>query len=165
MSTGFAGAESGKIRIGDTVAVFAQGPIGLCSSVGARLMGATKIIAVETVPERIEMAKRKTEELRINPPSKVHVEHIYPQKPLEGQRWTTHDRFIDRLGNLSLLDKRINSAIRNGGFAAKKAHYAESEIIITSDLSALEDWTEERIAVRQEAFAAMAPALWPITKL
>ena len=30
MSTGFAGAESGNIKIGDTVAVFAQGPIGLC---------------------------------------------------------------------------------------------------------------------------------------
>jgi len=58
MSTGFAGAESGKIRIGDTVAVFAQGPIGLCATAGAKLCGATTIIAVETVPERIEMAKQ-----------------------------------------------------------------------------------------------------------
>lgn len=114
---------------------------------------------------RIEMAKHGTEELKINPPSKVHVEHIYPQNPLQGQRWQTHDRFINRLGNLSLLDKRINSAIRNGGFAAKKVHYAKSEITITSDLCALDDWTEERIAVRQESFAAMAPTLWPITKL
>ena len=55
MSTGFAGAESGGVRIGDTVAVFAQGPIGLCATVGAKLMGATTIIAVETVPERIAM--------------------------------------------------------------------------------------------------------------
>lgn len=58
MSTGFAGAESGNVRIGDTVAVFAQGPIGLCATVGARLMGATTIIAVETVPERIAIARR-----------------------------------------------------------------------------------------------------------
>src|SRR5687768_7601268 len=58
MSTGFAGAESGGIRIGDSVAVFAQGPIGLCATVGAKLMGATTIIAVETVPERIAIAKR-----------------------------------------------------------------------------------------------------------
>jgi threonine dehydrogenase-like Zn-dependent dehydrogenase len=58
MSTGFAGAESGNVRIGDVVAVFAQGPIGLCATVGARLMGATTIIAVESVPARIEMAKR-----------------------------------------------------------------------------------------------------------
>jgi threonine dehydrogenase-like Zn-dependent dehydrogenase len=58
MSTGFAGAESGKIRIGDAVAVFAQGPIGLCATVGARLMGATTIIAVETVPARAAMARR-----------------------------------------------------------------------------------------------------------
>jgi alcohol dehydrogenase len=58
MSTGFAGAESGTVRIGDVVAVFAQGPISLCATVGARLMGATTIIAVESVPVRIEMAKR-----------------------------------------------------------------------------------------------------------
>ena len=58
MSTGFAGAESGNIKIGDTVAVFAQGPIGLCATAGAKLRGASRIIAVETVPERIEMARR-----------------------------------------------------------------------------------------------------------
>lgn len=57
MSTGFAGAESGGIRIGDTVAIFAQGPIGLCATAGAKLCGATRIITVETVPERIAMSK------------------------------------------------------------------------------------------------------------
>lgn len=58
MSTGFAGAEAANIRIGDTVAVFAQGPIGLCATAGARLKGATTIIAVDSVPERLAMAKR-----------------------------------------------------------------------------------------------------------
>ena len=58
MSTGFSGAESGNIRIGDTVAIFAQGPIGLCATAGAKLKGATMIIAVDTVPERLAMARR-----------------------------------------------------------------------------------------------------------
>jgi threonine dehydrogenase-like Zn-dependent dehydrogenase len=58
MSTGFAGAESGRIRIGDTVAVFAQGPIGLCATAGARLMGAATIIGVESVPTRAAIARR-----------------------------------------------------------------------------------------------------------
>jgi threonine dehydrogenase-like Zn-dependent dehydrogenase len=58
MSTGFAGAEAANIKIGDTVAVFAQGPIGLCATAGARLRGATTIIAVDSVPERLAMAKR-----------------------------------------------------------------------------------------------------------
>jgi alcohol dehydrogenase len=58
MSTGFSGAESGRVRIGDTVAVFAQGPIGLCATAGARLMGATTIIGVEAVPARMEIARR-----------------------------------------------------------------------------------------------------------
>jgi len=58
MSTGFAGAERGDVKIGDTVAVFALGPIGLCAVAGAKLMGATKIIGVETVPARIEAAKK-----------------------------------------------------------------------------------------------------------
>ena len=58
MSTGFAGAESGNIRIGDTVAVFAQGPIGLCATAGAKLKGATTIIGIDTVPERLEIARK-----------------------------------------------------------------------------------------------------------
>lgn len=58
MSTGFSGAESGRIRIGDTVAVFAQGPIGLCATAGARLMGASTIIGVEAIPARAEIAGR-----------------------------------------------------------------------------------------------------------
>jgi threonine dehydrogenase-like Zn-dependent dehydrogenase len=58
MSTGFSGAQRGRIQIGDTVAVFAQGPIGLCATVGAKLMGATTIIGVETVPARAAVARQ-----------------------------------------------------------------------------------------------------------
>lgn len=58
LSTGFSGAQSGKVRIGDTVAVFAQGPIGLCATAGARLMGAARIIAVESVPARATVSRR-----------------------------------------------------------------------------------------------------------
>ena len=38
-STGFSGAESGGVRIGDAVVVFAQGPIGLCATAGAQADG------------------------------------------------------------------------------------------------------------------------------
>jgi alcohol dehydrogenase len=66
MSTGFSGAESGKIRIGDTVAVFAQGPIGLCATAGAKLMGATRIIVVDGIPERLDVARRLGADETIN---------------------------------------------------------------------------------------------------
>lgn len=58
MSTGFSGAQRGKVEIGDTVAVFALGPIGLCAIAGARLMGATTIIGVDTVPARMGVARQ-----------------------------------------------------------------------------------------------------------
>ncbi len=57
MSTGFGGAESGGISIGDTVAVFAQGPIGLCATAGAKLSGATTVIGVDTIPGRLAAAR------------------------------------------------------------------------------------------------------------
>ena len=57
-STGISAAESADVQIGDTVAVFAQGPICLCSTAGAKLKGAGFIIAVECDPVRSEMAKR-----------------------------------------------------------------------------------------------------------
>ena len=57
-STGISAAESGKVKLGDTVAVFAQGPIGLCATAGSKLRGAGFIIAVESDPVRAAMAKR-----------------------------------------------------------------------------------------------------------
>jgi threonine dehydrogenase-like Zn-dependent dehydrogenase len=56
-STGFAGAESGSVRIGDAVVVFALGPIGLCAVAGSKLMGASMIIGVDSDPVRLAMAR------------------------------------------------------------------------------------------------------------
>lgn len=58
MSTGFVGAEHANIPIGGRVAVFAQGPVGLMATVGARLLGAAEIITVETVANRKELSKK-----------------------------------------------------------------------------------------------------------
>src|ERR1700730_5663201 len=57
-STGISGAESGGVKIGDAVAVFAQGPIGLCASLGAKLMGAAIVIGVDGDDHRIAMARK-----------------------------------------------------------------------------------------------------------
>ena len=57
-STGIAGAESGGIRPGDAVVVIAQGPIGLCATAGARLMGASLVIGVDGDDARLGMARR-----------------------------------------------------------------------------------------------------------
>jgi len=57
-STGISAAETANVRIGDSVVVYAQGPIGLCATAGARLMGASLIIGVDSNPTRLEMAKK-----------------------------------------------------------------------------------------------------------
>ncbi|MDQ1729621.1 MAG: alcohol dehydrogenase [Pyrinomonadaceae bacterium] len=57
-STGFGGAEAAGIKIGDTVVVFAQGPIGLCATAGAKLLGATCIIGADGDANRLAMSRR-----------------------------------------------------------------------------------------------------------
>jgi threonine dehydrogenase-like Zn-dependent dehydrogenase len=57
MPVGFKGAEKASIPLGGTVAVFAQGPIGLMATAAARLLGAGLIIAVESDPKRQALAK------------------------------------------------------------------------------------------------------------
>ncbi len=56
-STGFSAAESGGVRLGDNVAIFAQGPIGLCATLGARLMGAAQIFAIDSDPDRLHLSE------------------------------------------------------------------------------------------------------------
>ncbi|MBZ8141593.1 alcohol dehydrogenase [Rubrivivax gelatinosus] len=66
MSTGFAGAENAGIRLGDTVVVFAQGPIGLCAAAGARLMGASTVIGVDGNDSRLEVARQMGADIVLN---------------------------------------------------------------------------------------------------
>jgi alcohol dehydrogenase len=66
-STGFSAVESAGLKLADSVAVFGQGPIGLCATIGAKLRGASLIIAVEPNPERRSMALRLGADVVVDP--------------------------------------------------------------------------------------------------
>lgn len=66
MSTGFKGAENARIKIGDTVVIFAQGPIGLCATAGAKLLGATRIITVDGNDERLAISRKMGADITLN---------------------------------------------------------------------------------------------------
>ena len=119
MSTGFAGAESGQIKIGDTVAVFAQGPIGLCATAGAKLSGATTIIAVETVPERMEMAKSIGADIVVD---FSHVDPVAEIMRLTDGRGV--DVAIEALGLQSTFEWCL-SVLKPGGTLSSLGVYAD----------------------------------------
>lgn len=58
MSTGFSGAERAGVSVGDTVVVFAQGPIGLCATAGAKLSGAALVIGVDRLAGRLAVSRQ-----------------------------------------------------------------------------------------------------------
>jgi alcohol dehydrogenase len=118
MSTGFSGAESGTIRIGDTVAVFAQGPIGLCATAGAKLMGATRIIVVDAVPERLAVAKKLGADDVVNFRETNPVEAIME---LTGGRGV--DVAIEALGLQSTFENALR-VVRPGGVVSSLGVYS-----------------------------------------
>jgi len=110
----------------------------------------------------LEMAKRSTQEIEVAAPARVHVEHIYPQTPLQGQRWQSHNAWVNRLGNLTLLDRSLNAAIKNGVFAAKRPSYERSELLMTRELAALDGWDSGKVATRQSELAGLVAGIWPL---
>jgi threonine dehydrogenase-like Zn-dependent dehydrogenase len=56
--TGYMGAEMCDIKPGDTIAIWGCGPIGQFSIRSAFLLGAERVIAIDQVPERLQMAER-----------------------------------------------------------------------------------------------------------
>jgi alcohol dehydrogenase len=58
LPTAFFGALNGDIRPGDTVAIYGCGPVGLCAVMTAGLFGPSEIIAIDSVPHRLELAKK-----------------------------------------------------------------------------------------------------------
>jgi len=55
--TGYMGAEFCEIKGGETIAVFGCGPVAQFSIRSAFLLGAERVIAIDTVPERLQMAR------------------------------------------------------------------------------------------------------------
>jgi len=117
MSTGIAGAESGGVRIGDAVAVFAQGPIGLCATAGARLSGAALVIAVECVPKRQEMARRMGADIVLDPKQQDVVAEI---KRMTGGGV---DVAIEALGLQTTFENCLRS-VRPGGVVSSLGVYS-----------------------------------------
>ena len=58
LSSGYWGAEICEIKQGDVVAIIGAGPVGLCSMMSAKLMGAAKLIAVDIDETRLELVKK-----------------------------------------------------------------------------------------------------------
>ncbi len=117
-STGFSGAESGRVRIGDTVVVFAQGPIGLCATAGAKLMGAARVIGVEGDLNRAVMARRMGADVVLDPDAVDVVEEV---KRLTGG--VGADVAIEALG-LQVTFESALRCVRPGGMVSSLGVYS-----------------------------------------
>jgi alcohol dehydrogenase len=117
-STGLSGAESGNIRVGDSVAVFAQGPIGLCATLGARLKGASLIIGVDTIPKRLEMSRQFGANVTLNANTVDVVDTI---KELTDGRGV--DVAIEALGRQETFERALR-VTRPGGTLSSLGVYS-----------------------------------------
>jgi alcohol dehydrogenase len=117
-STGISAAESADLQIGDSVAVFAQGPIGLCATAGAKLKGASLIIAVEADPVRAEMAKRMGADVVLDFTQGDVIEQI---KGMTGGRGV--DVAIEALGTQATFENALR-VLRPGGTLSSLGVYS-----------------------------------------
>lgn len=119
MSTGFKGAENANIRIGDTVVVFAQGPIGLCATAGARLLGASTIIAVDGNDHRLDIARKMGADVTLN---FRNVDVVSEVHRLTGGRGA--DSAIEALGTQATFEQGMR-VLKPGGTLSSLGVYSE----------------------------------------
>jgi len=117
MSTGFGAIDRAELKSGDSVAIFAQGPLGLCATAGARARGAGLIITVESIPERIEMSKRLGANIVINPKEKDPVSEIMNLTDMQGV-----DVTVEAVGTQATFDGATR-AVRRGGTVSSVGVY------------------------------------------
>jgi alcohol dehydrogenase len=98
--------------------VFAQGPIGLCATLGARLKGASLIIAVDSIPARLDMARRFGASVTLDARDSGLVDEI---KRLTDGRGV--DVAIEALGRQETFENALRS-IRPGGTLSSLGVYS-----------------------------------------
>jgi alcohol dehydrogenase len=116
-STGFSGAESGNVRIGDSVVVFAQGPIGLCATAGAKQMGAALIIGVDSDETRLDMSRRLGADVTLN---HLEVDVVEKVRRLTGGG---ADVAIEALGTQETFENALR-CLRPGGTLSSLGVYS-----------------------------------------
>ena len=97
---------------------------------------------------------------------KVHLEHILPETPSDAWPYkkgdSEHTANVNRLGNLTLLHKKLNQEISNLGFDAKKVEgYKKSKIPQTQKLCEHNQWTVAEITERHESLFDDICKRWP----
>ncbi|SDY98198.1 NAD(P)-dependent alcohol dehydrogenase [Nitrosomonas sp. Nm58] len=130
MSTGFKGAENANIKIGDTVVVFAQGPIGLCATAGARLLGATTIIAIDGNDHRLGISKMMGADITLNFKNCDVVSEI--MKLTEGRGV---DAAIEALGTQATFESALR-VLKPGGTLSSLGVYSSDLTIPLSAFAA-----------------------------
>ncbi|MFB6186217.1 MAG: zinc-binding dehydrogenase, partial [Halobacteriaceae archaeon] len=121
MSTGFAAAENANIPMGGTVAVFAQGPVGLMATKGASLQGAGEIIAVETVENRQKLAREYGADHIVDFQETDPVEQILDMTDGDGV-----DAAIEALGSDRTFQDCIKS-VKPGGIVSNVGYHGEGD--------------------------------------
>src|SRR5436309_15388393 len=117
-STGISAVESAEMKIGDSAAIFAQGPIGLCATAGAKLKGASLIVAVESDPVRAEMARSMGADVVLNFTQGDVIEQI---KGMTGGRGV--DVAIEALGTQATFENALRG-LRPGGTLSSLGVYS-----------------------------------------
>src|SRR5713101_8497371 len=125
-----------------------------------RVASVSKASAARYLLREIEYNRRPTGgEVQINDLPTVNLEHIYPQNPITG-KWADHDQWVYRLGNLTIMSRRLNTTVKNSDFATKRPLYAQSDILITRELGGETLWDQAAINQRQNRMVADATAIW-----
>ncbi len=95
------------------------------------------------------------------------LEHVLPENPADGWEGfseSEHDRFVYRLGNMTLLKAATNRELGNSPFPQKREAYKDSEFAITQKLAEEYDsWTPDKIQSRQRWMANQAKSIWSIS--
>lgn len=97
------------------------------------------------------------------------LEHILPENPQDGwESFTDEDveRFVHRLGNLTILEHSRNRDLGNKAYEVKAKVYGQSEFGLTKRVAQEnQEWNPERIVARQNWLAKQATAVWRVAGL
>jgi hypothetical protein len=95
----------------------------------------------------------------------INLEHVLPLKP--DSRWAGFDEetmrvYQRRLGNLVLLQEKLNSTLRSASFAKKLPALKKSQYKTTAAVGSNRKWGPSAIDERQRRLAALAVKTWPL---
>ena len=111
---------------------------------------------------KVKIQRKRTKKILEGVVTEILDDKLFNENGIDVEIDNCYQENVNKLGNMTLLNKSRNRSLSNSSFASKKDNYRTDDLEITKQIAKEPVWDDGTIANRQEYFLNFAKKIWDL---